>query len=107
MLAKVASHYGRGPVVAIDPHNSPILLDHSGAAKASSYQEFLHALKSNSVEQFVSRWLIIQQKWLNRGIAQFVFYGSMVITVLRVQVMTSIPSCRTSYRTVSSHSTMH
>ncbi len=53
MLAKVASHYGRGPVVAIDPHNSPILLDHSGAAKASSYQEFLHALKSNSVEQFV------------------------------------------------------
>ena len=27
MLAKVASHYSFGPVVTIDPHNSPILLD--------------------------------------------------------------------------------
>ncbi len=35
------------------PANSPILLDHSGTAKASSHQEFLHALQSESVEQFV------------------------------------------------------
>jgi predicted O-methyltransferase YrrM len=25
MLAKIAAHYGLGPIVAIDPHNSPIL----------------------------------------------------------------------------------
>src|SRR6202040_2837186 len=34
MLAKVASHYGCGPVVAIDPHNSPILLDHQADPEA-------------------------------------------------------------------------
>ena len=53
MLAKVASHYGGGPVVAIDPHNSPILLDHSNGAGASSYEQFLHSLRSNEVEKFV------------------------------------------------------
>jgi methyltransferase family protein len=52
MLAKVAAHYGRGPVVAIDPHNSPILLEHSDAG-ASSYQEFLHSLRSNGVSDYV------------------------------------------------------
>ena len=53
MLAKVASHYGRGPVVAIDPHNSPILLDQSGDADASSYKEFLKAIHSNGVSDCV------------------------------------------------------
>lgn len=56
MLAKVAAPYGRGPVVAIDPHNSPILLDHSGA-DASSYKEFLYALHSNAVGEHVEPYV--------------------------------------------------
>ena len=31
MLAKVAAHYGLGPIVAIDPHNSPILVNPDGS----------------------------------------------------------------------------
>ncbi len=46
MLAKVASHYSLGPIVAIDPHNSPILLDHHANPEASSYQDFLDSMKA-------------------------------------------------------------
>ena len=53
MLAKVASHYGGGPVVAIDPHNSPILLDHHGNETVSSYQDFLHSIQSAGVAAHV------------------------------------------------------
>lgn len=49
MLAKVASHYSLGPVVAIDPHNSPILLDHQVAEAASSYPDFLNSIKAAGV----------------------------------------------------------
>jgi MMP 1-O-methyltransferase len=49
MLAKVVSHYGGGPVVAIDPHNSPILLDHQGSQAASSYQDFLDSIQAAGV----------------------------------------------------------
>lgn len=49
MLAKVASHYGLGSVVAIDAHNSPILLDHQATATASSYPEFLNSIKAAGV----------------------------------------------------------
>ncbi len=58
MLAKVASHYDLGPIVAIDPHNSPILLDHHSDPGASSYQDFLNSIRaagvSNQVESHVA-----------------------------------------------------
>ena len=53
MLAKVASHYGSGPVVAIDPHNSPILLDHQANREASSYQDFLDSIHAAGVSAHV------------------------------------------------------
>jgi predicted O-methyltransferase YrrM len=52
MLAKVAAHYGRGPVVAIDPHNSPILLG-PGSLKRSSYDDFLESLRIANIEKHV------------------------------------------------------
>jgi len=53
MLAKVASHYGCGPVVAIDPHNSPILLHHQANREASSYQDFLDSIHAAGVAAHV------------------------------------------------------
>jgi predicted O-methyltransferase YrrM len=53
MLAKVASHYGFGPVVAIDPHNSPILLDRHTNPEASSYKDFLHSIHAAGVSDHV------------------------------------------------------
>ena len=53
MLAKVASHYDRGPVVAIDPHNSPILFDHHADPEASSYQDFLNNIHAAGVSSHV------------------------------------------------------
>ncbi len=71
MLAKVASHYGLGPVVAIDPHNSPILLDHQVNAEASSYQDFLDSIRgagvSNHVEAHRARSADVSSSW-NRPI---------------------------------------
>jgi predicted O-methyltransferase YrrM len=71
MLAKVASHYGLGPVVAIDPHNSPILLDHQVNSEASSYQDFLDSLHaagvSNHVESHRARSTDVSSSW-NRPI---------------------------------------
>ena len=52
MLAKVASHYGGG-VVAIDPHNSPILFDHQADPEASSYQDFLRNIRAAGVAEHV------------------------------------------------------
>ena len=51
MLAKVASHYGLGPIVAIDPHNSPILLPSGG--DASSFDDFRSSIRSAGIEQHV------------------------------------------------------
>jgi predicted O-methyltransferase YrrM len=53
MLAKVASHYGLGPVVAIDPHNSPILLDRHTNPESSSYKDFLHSIHAAGVSDHV------------------------------------------------------
>ena len=53
MLAKVAGHYGLGPVVAIDPHNSPILVNLDGSNDKSSYQDFLHSIRHAGVEAHV------------------------------------------------------
>lgn len=57
MLAKVASHYGLGPVVAIDPHNSPILLDRQGNPEASSYREFQQSLVAAGMTEHVEEHL--------------------------------------------------
>ena len=53
MLAAVASHYGLGPVVAIDPHNSPILLDLETNPEASTYQDFLNSIGAAGVSDHV------------------------------------------------------
>lgn len=53
MLAKVASHYGLGPVMAIDPHNSPILFDRQTDPEASSYRDFLASLQAAGVSDHV------------------------------------------------------
>jgi len=57
MLAKVASHYSLGPIVAIDPHNSPILLDHHATRKrlVSGFLDSIHAAGvSNHVESHLA-----------------------------------------------------
>jgi predicted O-methyltransferase YrrM len=53
MLAKVASHYGCGPVVAIDPHNSPILVNIPTNPEMSSYQDFLDNIHAAGVSNHV------------------------------------------------------
>jgi Methyltransferase domain len=53
MLAKVASHYGGGPVVAIDPHNSPILLGIPSEPQTSSYRDFLENVRTAGVAAHV------------------------------------------------------
>ena len=67
MLAKVASHYGLGPVVAIDPHNSPILLDHQADSESSSYKDFLNSIHaagvSNHVESHVAYSTDVASLW--------------------------------------------
>ena len=53
MLAKVASHYGLGPVIAVDPHNSPILLGIPSDPETSSYEPFLSSIQAAGVSQHV------------------------------------------------------
>jgi MMP 1-O-methyltransferase len=53
MLAKIAAHYGLGPVVAIDPHNSPILVNPDGSNRKSSYEDFLHSLREAGIDKSV------------------------------------------------------
>jgi hypothetical protein len=53
MLGKVAAHYGFGPVVAIDPHNSPILLGHKGNPDTSSYETFLNSIGAAGLSKHV------------------------------------------------------
>lgn len=53
MLAKVASRYNLGPVVAVDPHNSPILLGQSSETSDSSYQSFQEAIQTAGVSDHV------------------------------------------------------
>ena len=55
MLAKVAAHYGLGPVAAIDPHNfnNVELEAHRTSPEASSYTEFLQHLDRAGVRNQV------------------------------------------------------
>lgn len=67
MLAKVASHYGLGPVVSIVPHNSPLLLDRQSNPRASSYPDFLNSITSagvaKNVEIHVARSAEMAASW--------------------------------------------
>ncbi|MGH9742835.1 MAG: class I SAM-dependent methyltransferase [Candidatus Acidiferrum sp.] len=67
MLAKVASHYERGPVVAIDPHKSDILFDLEANPESSSYQDFLGNMRAagvvNHVESHVARSIDVAKLW--------------------------------------------
>lgn len=67
MLAKVASHYGHGPVVAIDPHNSDILLKTEDHPEDSSYRDFLGNIRaarvSNQVEPHLARSMDVARSW--------------------------------------------
>lgn len=53
MLAKVAEHYGLGPIVAIDPHNSPALLDLNADPNMSSFKDFLRNIETAGVAHLV------------------------------------------------------
>lgn len=55
MLGTVARHYGRGPVVAIDPHNfnNRELAGYRTAPEASSYDEFLRHVDAAGVAGIV------------------------------------------------------
>jgi len=53
MLAAVASHYGLGPVVAIDPHTSPSATDPALEAGASTFEEFRATVRTTGLEAHV------------------------------------------------------
>ncbi len=53
MLAKVASHYGMGPVVSIDPHTHILTTGRGGETHPSTYDDFLNSLRGAGVERHV------------------------------------------------------
>lgn len=52
-LATVASRYGRGPVVAVDPHTAPAVTDPHLQGQPSSYGDFLETLRASGLEDAV------------------------------------------------------
>ncbi len=53
MLAKVAGHYGLGPIIAIDPHTHNLSLEHQGTPLPSTYEEFQSSLRTAGVSEQV------------------------------------------------------
>ena len=53
MLASVAAHYGLGPVVAIDPHNSNLSTKDPLLVPTSTYNDFLNSLRTAGVREHV------------------------------------------------------
>jgi predicted O-methyltransferase YrrM len=53
MLAKVASHYGLGPIISIDPHTHMLSTGHEHDNRPSTYEDFLSSLQRAGVEQHV------------------------------------------------------
>jgi predicted O-methyltransferase YrrM len=53
MLAKVASHYGLGPVVSIDPHTHNLSTGSDGPVLPSTFQEFQASLRNAGVREHV------------------------------------------------------
>jgi predicted O-methyltransferase YrrM len=55
MMAKVAKHYGRGPIIAIDPHNfnSPELQEQRSETNRSSFDEYMSNIRNAGVEDLI------------------------------------------------------
>ena len=53
MLAKVASHYGLGPIISIDPHTHVLTTGNDRDQHPSTYDDFLASLRGAGVEQHV------------------------------------------------------
>lgn len=53
MLASVAAHYARGPVVAIDPHNAPSVTDPKIEKGSSTFDEFMASINKAQVASHV------------------------------------------------------
>jgi MMP 1-O-methyltransferase len=53
MLAKVASHYGLGPIISIDPHTHILSTGRDSDTHPSTYDDFLTSLRGAGVEQHV------------------------------------------------------
>lgn len=53
LLAKVAAHYGLGPVVAIDPHTHNLSLERREHGAASTFAEFVSSLRAAQVFEHV------------------------------------------------------
>lgn len=52
-LASLAQHYSLGPIVSIDPHTAPSVTDPMLGDQASSYGDFLAALRNSGLERQV------------------------------------------------------
>ncbi len=52
-LASLAAHYGLGPIVSIDPHNTPSVTDPDLGAQQSSFDDFQSALCNAGLEHQV------------------------------------------------------
>ena len=83
MLAKVASHYGWDPVVAIDPYNSPILLDHQSDPEASSYRDFVDAIMPPEYQSTWNPTLRTRPTWPARGTDPSDSCGSTAIIAMK------------------------
>jgi len=53
MLAKVASHYGMGPIISIDPHSHILSTGRDSDTHPSTYDDFLTSLRGAGVERHV------------------------------------------------------
>lgn len=52
-LATLSAHYGLGPIISIDPHNAPSATDPMLGNQASSFDDFMSALRNTGVERHV------------------------------------------------------
>ena len=52
-LARVAKHYGLGPVISVDPHTAPSRTDPSLGGQATSFDDFMANLRRASVDDAV------------------------------------------------------
>jgi Methyltransferase domain len=53
MLAKVASHYGLGPIISIDPHTHILSTGPDSSTLPTTYEDFLSSLRTRDVESHV------------------------------------------------------
>jgi len=77
MLASVAAHYGRGPVVAIDPHTGPSPTDRVLKVTTTTFDEFQASLKSAGVEKQIEAHGSFLAWWRGIGSGQSACCGSI------------------------------